>query len=313
MTLLGCALSLGLMANAFKIEVTVNRREASQSHHSLPTLGPPLYLAPITIGNQTFNMQMDTGSKDSWVWGVNATDSIRAMMDKLYNPTQPSAKALGERFSLVYGSGTVEGFRFNDSMTATGLTAPSVTFGVGINGTIGYPGMHGLLGLGFDLAGQNSWFTSIKDSLPSPYFAADLPRDGPGVYTFGELPEGYSESDIHWVSKGTQSWIVQVKGWSLGGNMSMNTTAPYVAFVDTGASALYLPAETADLIYSNIFNSFKHPQAGWIIPCNTTLVADLNLQLDGFVATIPGKHLAGNDVGGGGKFIFLVQISTHTG
>lgn len=97
------------------------------------------YVASLGFGNpsQPILVAFDTGSSDTWVRLINSTDCKKSEQPckesdhQFFNISQSSTfKPLGEDFSVIYGTGSVEGAWAYDSVVVNNRTIPSYRFGV---------------------------------------------------------------------------------------------------------------------------------------------------------------------------------------
>jgi hypothetical protein len=86
-----------------------------------------IFYTPVTIGPQTFNLLIDTGSTTLAV-ASNQCDSSCAGLSPTYTPSA-SAQDQGQGLTSLYGSGGWNGRAFLDDVTVAGLPAFQMTFG----------------------------------------------------------------------------------------------------------------------------------------------------------------------------------------
>ena len=89
------------------------------------------FYGPISIGTPqvTFKVIFDTGSSNLWVPSSKCY-SIACWIHQYYRSTSSKTYVSnGTKFSIAYGSGSVDGFFSTDSVTLGGLTATGVSFG----------------------------------------------------------------------------------------------------------------------------------------------------------------------------------------
>ena len=102
-----------------------------------------VFLAPITVGNQNFQVVVDTGSSDTWVVQPNFicadpnTGNIQTQADcyfrATYNSSQSSTYASipNENFNITYSDGErLTGDIGYERMTLAGITVPQQKFGI---------------------------------------------------------------------------------------------------------------------------------------------------------------------------------------
>jgi saccharopepsin len=88
------------------------------------------YYAEIELGTppQTFKVVLDTGSSNLWVPGVKCT-SIACFLHSKYDASASSTyKANGTEFAIRYGSGSLEGYVSQDTLTIGDITVKNQLF-----------------------------------------------------------------------------------------------------------------------------------------------------------------------------------------
>ncbi|KAF7351761.1 Aspartic protease [Mycena sanguinolenta] len=232
------------------------------------------YVAATTIGTQTFDLIVDTP-------GSTATDT-------------------GKSFSVTYGSGTVSGTEYTDTLVIGGLTVTKQSIGDGTKSS-GFEGVDGIIGFGpVDLTeGTVSGSTtvptvlnnllsqgSISTQVLGVSFAPESGSDEDDIN--GELTLGGTDStkftgDITYTPKTTASlytdyWGITVSSITYNGN-SIGSSAS--AIVDTGTTLIYRLAATA------AYNSFLSASGGKT-DSETGLATWTTLPTENFALTIGG-------------------------
>ena len=91
------------------VEVAVNNNNNDNNKDSIitPTSNDEEYLIPVTIGGQTLNLQVDTGSSDLWVFSSRLSRAERRG-HKIYDPSlsNTSKTLAGETWTTLYGDGS---------------------------------------------------------------------------------------------------------------------------------------------------------------------------------------------------------------
>lgn len=113
----------------------------------------------IGAAKQAFTLDFDTGSSDLFVPGPNCGTSQGCTGTTKYNQ---QGQAEGNTTSITYGSGSVSGANYFDTVTVAGLTAQhqnviSLTTATGFSGSAA----EGLMGMAFQ---------SIANSKQPPFF-----------------------------------------------------------------------------------------------------------------------------------------------
>jgi Eukaryotic aspartyl protease len=152
------------------------------------------YLVPVTINGTTFNMTLDTGSSDLWVY----SDLIGAEQQgnhPLYK-THASKRLEDVNWQIAYISGASKGAVYVDDVSMGPLTArnQAVEAAAFVSTSLRQnSNLDGILGLGFGKASgidktkyqAKNWFETVKPALAQPVFAADLKKGQPGYFDFG--------------------------------------------------------------------------------------------------------------------------------
>lgn len=211
------------------------------------------YFANVTIGGQSYNLLVDTGSANTWV-GANKT----------YVP-EPGAINTHETFEITYGSGYVNGTQWIDTVSIGGFTAVNQSIGVaGYEEGYGYQGIDGILGLGGILQTEETvshtdvvptWTNNllaqgqIADEVLGVYFRP-LARGEPyavnGELTIGWIDDTRYAGALTYAPAATRdgklsSWVVTIDALTLNGIEIGRGN--YWALVDTGATNIYVPVD----------------------------------------------------------------------
>jgi len=207
------------------------------------------YIAETTVGSQTFDLIVDTGSSNTW---VGATTKFKA---------GSSGKSTGDSVSVSYGSGSFSGTEYTDSVSIGGTGASSQSIGVAKTAT-GFTGVDGIVGFGpVDLTEST---VSGKSSVPT--FMENLVSEGvisknilgvsfaalsgsessasDGELTFGGVDSSKYTGSITYTTAVAPYWGVSVSKFEFGSTSLGSTTASGI--VDTGTTLLYVPTSVYD-------------------------------------------------------------------
>jgi cathepsin D len=226
------------------------------------------YYGPISIGTppQTFNVVFDTGSSNLWVPSSTCSiTDIACDLHKRYDHSQSSTyEANGEKFSILYGSGSLSGFLSQDVVKMGDLEIQNVTFAEatsepGISFVIAK--FDGILGMGFDAISVDNvrppFYLMMDQSLiEEPVFAFYLNRNQSGEVG-GELDIGGKDSnhykgDISYVKLTKETyWQFQMDGVEVAGKGSY-CSPNCEAIADTGTSLLTGPKSEIEKLNSDI-------------------------------------------------------------
>ncbi|KAJ7230922.1 aspartic peptidase domain-containing protein [Mycena haematopus] len=206
------------------------------------------YVAATKVGTQTFELIVDTGSSNTWV-GAGTK----------YSPGS-TAKSTGDTFSVSYGSGTVSGKEYTDTVVFGGLTITKQSIGDGTTAS-GFDGVDGIIGFGpVDLtedtvSGVTTVPTITNNLLSQGLISTEVlgvsfaPESGSdeddtnGELTLGGTDDSKYTGSISYVSKSTKSpysdyWGISVSSITYNG-ASVGSSAN--AIVDTGTTLIYIP------------------------------------------------------------------------
>lgn len=209
------------------------------------------FTAPVTFGNQEFELVVDTGSGSLWVF-VECTNQTECGGIPLYDPSKSdsyTALASAGDFSIQYGIGTADGIWGSDKVSMGGETHPNTTFGevnhstewegqgTNISGLIGFswPGAGSLIQdkefvmpLWYELAKKwdNKAFSMYLQretvTMNSTQEMVSMATPG-GVITLGGWDESFFTGEINFVNfsapaaKNLAYWQIPVEGASIKG------------------------------------------------------------------------------------------------
>ncbi|KAI0677622.1 aspartic peptidase A1 [Trametes maxima] len=221
------------------------------------------YFAEITLGTppQSFKVVLDTGSSNLWVPSTKCT-SIACFLHSKYDSTASSSyKANGSEFSIQYGSGSMEGFVSQDTLTIGDLTIKGQDFAEATKEpglAFAFGKFDGILGLAYDTISVNHivppfYNLANQKLIDSPVFAFRLgssEEDG-GEALFGGIDDSAYTGKIHYVPVRRKAyWEVELQKVALGDDdLELENTG---AAIDTGTSLIALPTDMAEMLNSQI-------------------------------------------------------------
>jgi cathepsin D len=211
------------------------------------------YHGPVSIGTppQNFQVVYDTGSSNLWVPGPNA---VKWVPGKHHFHSEKSSTyiANGTNFSIMYGSGAVQGITDDDDVSVAGVTVKKQVFGE----TTKEPGaafvvgqFDGILGFGWPSIAVNQmrpYFNRLVDEgsvLEAPVFSfwlsANPGKDGGELTLGGVDPTKHDASTMKYVPTSAQDyWRASAESMSFDGEV---IASKLEAVFDTGTSLLALP------------------------------------------------------------------------
>ena len=223
-----------------------------------------LFVAPIKIGGQDFNVVLDTGSVNLWVPKVGSKD--QANLTNHYDP-QKSSSAIPttETFEITYGTGSTKGNYYSDYATFITNAAYNLLFGAATETNFDVPGADGIMGLARDYKTymySPLWTLNAKGYIDSKSFSFKyLGDDNVEMYMGGEHSD-FNDTE-HTASCQLLSQSVYdnllwtCKLYSLGflnSDLSKNvsTSCGYNFLFDTGSNIMRLPKETLTAVINQL-------------------------------------------------------------
>lgn len=266
------------------------------------------YTCTIQVGASGKAMQMliDTGAANTWIMGSDCSSEPCLAHNTFGAKDSTSLRVTDTEFSLSYGSGTVSGLIYNDTVTMADFSIP-LSFGsasVVSNEFASYP-MDGILGLGRSASSsvEAPTFMEAIDSrnvLQKNLLGIHLQRNSDGS-TDGELNFGSPNTDrytgdVSYTStvKGSDLWEIPIDDAAVNGVKC--SFYGKTAIIDTGTSFLLLPPEDAKCIHKLIPGSQQEGEI-FNVPCLASV--PVQIIISKITYNIPPKDYLGKPVPGG--------------
>ncbi|KZP33239.1 acid protease [Athelia psychrophila] len=204
------------------------------------------YTAKVTIGSQTFDLLVDSGSSNTWVGAKIKYAGSGAKSDK--------------SVSVSYGSGSFEGTEYTDSVTIGSATVTSQSIGVASSSQGFATGIDGIFGFGpveltqGTVDGADTVPTFMDNLYSSGAISSEVigvsfaPENGSsddsanGELTFGGTDSSKYTGSITYVPKSSglvgHYWGVTVSAITFG----TTSLGSGPAIVDTGTTLIYIPS-----------------------------------------------------------------------
>jgi hypothetical protein len=262
------------------------------------------YIAPVTIGGQTIDMNFDTGSSDLWVFNTQL-NAQSGQGHTLYDPTKsPDFKLLkGASFDISYGDGSgAAGNVGTDTVDIGGATVTGQAIEMATDVSDSFVqdiNSNGLVGLAFSKINtvkpqkQKTFFDNAMPTLAEPVFTADLRQDEVGAYEFGKIDTARFTGDLTWapIDPSNGFWEFTSTKFSVGNGKALNAIGG-TAIADTGTTLMLVNAAVVNAYYSQVEGAVNNEQVGGItFPCDSVL-PNLNVDVGGtYTATIQGKFI----------------------
>jgi hypothetical protein len=214
-----------------------------------------MYTANITIGNppQNFAVVMDTGSSNLWIPSVQCTGEACDGKDHYNHNTSSTYVENGEAISISYGTGSMDGYLSQDTVSLAGIDVKKQVFAEATSLAKFFTGqpMDGILGLGFKKISEDD-VTPVFDNMVSQglvekpifsFYLDNTPGDDNSALIFGEVDPKYYTGDITY-AKVTEEGYWQVKMNEVYVNKKNTDYCMLVgcgAIIDTGTSLIVGP------------------------------------------------------------------------
>lgn len=252
---------------------------------SLENDGDTIYMASVMFGSQTFLMDLDTGSADTWVRGINCK---RGKIDKennqdscrgaRFDPLKDSSvSSLGRPFHLEYGIGAVDGNIYSAHI-AFGNRSVRMPVGVSTFEDDLDDSSDGVLGLAFNsisrisdaLGGVSANFMDLMASetqtknIISFYLSNSRDKELGQVTIGGYDPSKTTGPFQSFPLESRDFWSINFKGarFAVGSDLVQAQGAASKAFVDTGTTLMIVDRSVADGIHEMLTGAFYDKEAG---------------------------------------------------
>ncbi|KAL1626329.1 hypothetical protein SLS56_006913 [Neofusicoccum ribis] len=261
-----------------------------------------LYLSPVTLGSDSLNLYLDTGSADLWAFStLMAAGSTNGQ--SLYNPSRSGTLLPQQSWSVTYGDGSGgSGLVYADRVVVGEVTATKQSVEAATSASTLFvqdTNSDGVMGLAFSALNsvrptpQRTFFDTVKSQLSKPLFTALLKKGAPGKYDFGFLNASSYTGSIAYTNVLTTPrpgfWGFNATGYSVGTGNIVQKTMPSI--VDTGTTLFYLPSDVVAAYYGQIPGASYSPTfGGWILPCTSRPPA-FNTVISGSLVSMPGSYV----------------------
>ena len=239
------------------------------------------YYGEIMIGTpkQPFNVIFDTGSSNLWI----PSSECKTKHSKYDHTKSNTYHANGEKFNIHYGSGSVNGYLSEDTITLGNLSIPNITFAEvtnepGLSFKIGkFDGILGLAWKSISVDNINPVFNQMIDSgiIKSKVFSFYLSSSSnkEGELTLGGYDNNRVKGNIFYMPLTSESyWEINMDSLTIKNESLISTNR---AIVDTGTSLLVGPISDVTKIAKKI--GAKHillNKNEYSVPCNKISTLD---------------------------------------
>lgn len=218
-----------------------------------------------------------------------------------YYKVDASKKISGASWEITYGDGSgAAGTVYADKVVIGGVTATSQAVEAATSVSSSFSSdkdTDGLVGLSFSSLNtvrpspKKTFFDTVKSSLASPVFAADLKYHTAGSYDFGFIDTTKYTGAITYANVDTSQgwWQFTFTGYSVGTGSTVSSSITGIA--DTGTTLIYLPTSIVKAYYAKVSGATNSATyGGYVFSCSATL-PDFNFVLNGVKQRVPGKYI----------------------
>ena len=223
-----------------------------------------LFVAPIKIGGQDFDVVLDTGSINLWVPKIGSKD--KANLTHHYDPKKSSASSsTSETFEITYGTGSTKGNYYSDYCTFISNAAYNLLFGAASETNFDVKGADGIMGLAKDYSRymySAIWTLKAKGYIDNKSFSFKYLGDNKVEMYIGGEHEDFNDVDntgtcqlLHKSVYDNLLWTCKLYNFGLiNDNFSLNATVfcGYNFLFDTGSNIMRLPFSTFDLLMKQV-------------------------------------------------------------
>ena len=222
-----------------------------------------LFLAPINLGGQEFNVVLDTGSINLWVAKINSTDT--GTITKKYDPSKSiSSTITTETFEITYGTGSTKGNYYCDFSSFISGAVYNLIFGAATQTDFKVDGAQGIMGLAreysrFDYSAI--WTLNAKKYIPNKSFSFKYyDENHVEMYIGGEHSDFLDQKHTASCQLLKRSvydhllWTCKLYNFGLALSNKKNITVDcgFNFLFDTGSNVMRLPKETLGKIQDAI-------------------------------------------------------------
>ena len=260
-----------LRPNASSILANANARFSSQNT-PLINYSDEFFTCPVTIGNgQVFNLDLDTGSSDTWIRGQNcvSTDGSCGQVGQLFvNVSDITIVDQLQSFQDSYGSGNLNGEIYKGRV-AIGSVGATYNFGVSTAET-GFAGQSdGLLGLAYSSLNSISGGNFVQSANVTKFgFYMSNSRNGKsGELTLNGYDATRFKEPIEYVLITSRTYFqFDFSGTFNVGKVTGKLSGAAIA--DTGTSLTILDTDVSNAINKAIGAVYDASQETFLINCN---------------------------------------------
>ncbi|KAL6695558.1 aspartic peptidase domain-containing protein [Trichoderma pleuroticola] len=236
------------------------------------------YFVEALLGSEKTKLYMllDTGAGSSWVMGTDCTSQACSLHDSFGPDDSSTLKSSSKDFSIAYGSGSVSGSLFTDTIEVAGMSL-SYQFGLATNTSSDFVhfAFDGILGMSMNSGANENFLSALEGAgmLSQSIFSVALARasDGynDGEVTFGATnPSRYTGAITYTPIPTGSDWSIPLDDMSYNGKKG--GAGGINAYIDTGTSYMFGPAKNVKALHAVIDGAQSSDGVTWTVPCGTT-------------------------------------------
>ena len=240
------------------------KEELEDISGEIKTVKTSLFVAPMQIGGQDFNVVLDTGSINLWVPKVGSKDE--ANITHHYDPKKSSASSsTSETFEITYGTGSTKGNYYSDYCTFISGAVYNLLFGAATETAFDVDGADGIMGLAKDYSRymySAIWTLKAKGYISNKSFSFKYLGDDKVEMYIGGEHEDFTEKNntatcqlLHKSVYDNLLWTCKLYNFGLiNDDFSKNATVfcGYNFLFDTGSNHMRLPLSTFDALLKKV-------------------------------------------------------------
>ncbi|KAF2155449.1 acid protease [Myriangium duriaei CBS 260.36] len=290
------AASLGKYSQSDLAKVTAAKKALQAVNITAANFQNVGYILPITIGNQTFHLGVDTGKSDLIVYSIFEPANARENPSHTYYSPGPAAKQLkGLTWNFTEtATSSIAGVVYSDKVTLGGVTVTkqaveAATAVVNWSSVDPFP-IDGDIGLGFKKGSSirpkakrpATLWENLGPSLKLPLFTTRLLKNKPGTFDFGFIDKTKFQGAISYVNVNADgikngAWQFDAGAAAIGSSKHSSTKLGNT-LVDSGNYQILIPEAIVTQYFANVSHAVLDPNYGWTVPCKATL-PQLHLQV----------------------------------
>ena len=281
------------------------------------------YLVPVTVGGQSLNLDLDTGSADLWVFSSLLPSSSQTGHNIYTSSKSSTYKAVSNcKWSIQYEDGSgASGVCGTDTVLVGGTTVKGQVVELAKKVSSGFVSdkSDGLIGLAFSSINTvtptpaKTFFDNAQSSLDSPLFGAYLPFNKDGAYDFGYTDTAKYTGSISYATVDSSNGFWEFDSTSYKIGTTTKSQSGWTGIADTGTTLILMGDTAVDAYYAQVSGAkYDSSQSGYTFPCSATLPT-LSFRLGSTsYATIPSSLLNFGTASGSTCFGSLQSVGSGT-